>query len=553
MRLMAEEILVGDLVAEFLQAAGVTTAFGVVSVHNIPMLDGIGRRNAIRFVPSRGEMGAGHMADAYARSNGGLGVAFTSTGPGAANITGPLVEAVFAGSPMLHLTGQTATGNIEKRQGAVHDVQDQLGMLEATSKSAFRVRSAETALGTLIQAARTAMTPPMGPVSVEIPIDIQRTKIPRPELLDSLSITPQAADAGDAASLDLIADKLLKSKRPLLWTGNGAKFARGAVQRFIAMGIPLITSGLGRGVVPETDPMVLGAFNAVPRIEAYYKTVDCMLVAGSRIRAQETRDMSVELPANRIHIDIDPAANGRTYSSALFHVGDAEAALNALADRIEGKLATSQAYRDEIVQLKKDVHADYKKTLGVYADFSDQLRKAMPDDAMFVRDITKSHTTWGYRLFPILSPETNIYPVGAAIGPGFQLGMGAALGSGKKTVAMTGDGGFFLNLGEIWTAVQENIDCCILVMNDRQYGVIKDIQSALYGERHFFADPVGPPLDKLAELAGMPYFKCTDGSKFGATVAEALKVNGPTMVEVDMNSIGEFPAYFVPPPYATKT
>jgi len=118
---------------------------------------------------------------------------------------------------------------------------------------------------------------------------------------------------------------------------------------------------------------------------------------------------------------------------------------------------------------------------------------------------------------------------------------------------MTGDGGFFLNVGEIWTAAQENIDCCILVMNDQAYGVIKDIQDALYGERHFFADPVGPPLDKLAGLAGMPYFKVTDGSKFGETVAEALKINGPTLVEVDMNAIGEFPRYFVPPPYASKT
>lgn len=550
---MAEEILVGDLVAEFLQAAGVDTAFGVVSVHNIPMLDGIGRRNAIRFVPTRGEMGAGHMADAYARANGGLGVAFTSTGPGAANITGPLVEAVFGGSPMLHITGQTATGNIDKRQGAVHDVADQIGMLEATSKTAFRVRSAESALGTLMQAARTAMTPPMGPVSIEIPIDIQRTKIPRPELLDSLKISPPAPDAGNEASLDLIAEKLLASKRPLLWTGNGAKFSRSAVQRFIDLGIPLVTSGLGRGVVPETDPMVLGCFIAVPRVEAFYKTVDCMLIAGSRVRGHETRDLSVELPDYRIQIDIDPAANGRTYSSSLFHVGDAGAALHALADRLEGKLKLPQSYRDEVKQLKADVHADYKKTLGPYADFSDQLRAAMPDDAMFVRDITKSHTTWGYRLFPILSPETNIYPVGAAIGPGFQMGMGAALGSGRKTVAMTGDGGFFLNLGEIWTAVQENIDCCILVMNDQQYGVIKDIQDALYGERHYFADPVGPPLDKLAELAGMPYFKVSDGSKFGSTVAEALKVNGPTMVEVDMNAIGEFPRYFVPPPYAAKS
>ena len=87
---MTERILVGDLVAEFLQAVGVRTAFGVISVHNIPMLDAIGRRNAIRFVMSRGEAGGGHMADAYARVSDGLGVVFTSTGPGAANVTATL-------------------------------------------------------------------------------------------------------------------------------------------------------------------------------------------------------------------------------------------------------------------------------------------------------------------------------------------------------------------------------------------------------------------------------------------------------------------------------
>ena len=144
----------------------------------------------------------------------------------------------------------------------------------------------------------------------------------------------------------------------------------------------------------------------------------------------------------------DRGATARADASGLRVSGDASAALHALADRLEGKLNLPQSYRDEIKQLKADVHTDYKKTLGPYADFAEQLRAAMPDDAMFVRDVTKSHTTWGYRLFPILSPETNIYPVGAAIGPGFQLGMGAALGSGRKTVAMTGDGGFFLNLGE---------------------------------------------------------------------------------------------------------
>jgi len=98
---------VGDMVAEFLSRIGVTTAFGIVSVHNVPMLDAIGRRNAIPYVMARGEMGGAHMADAYARVTGGLGVVFTSTGPGMANSIGGLVEARFAGSPVLHIRSST--------------------------------------------------------------------------------------------------------------------------------------------------------------------------------------------------------------------------------------------------------------------------------------------------------------------------------------------------------------------------------------------------------------------------------------------------------------
>ena len=261
----AEEILVGDLVAEFLQI-GVTTTFGVISIHNIPMLDAIGRRNAIRFVMARGEAGGGHMADAYARVSGELGVLFTSTGPGAANACGAIVEARFAGAPMLHLTGQTATPNMDLEQGAVHDVADQLGMLRSVSKNAYRVRSAETAFGTLVQAATEAMTPPMGPISVEIPIDIQRTKIPRPAELASLRLPIPIADPGDDWTLDEIAKRLKGAKRPLLWVGNGAKFAGGAVDRLVDLGIPVITSWNGRGVLPEDHPMSLGSLATTPDV-----------------------------------------------------------------------------------------------------------------------------------------------------------------------------------------------------------------------------------------------------------------------------------------------
>ncbi len=138
---------VGDLVAEFLAACGVTTVFGIVSVHNIPMLDGIGRRNAIRFVMGRGELGASHMADGYARVTGGLGVLFSSTGPGAANAVAGLVEAGFAATPVLHITGQTGSKYIGRGMGTAHEVPDQLGMLRAVSKAAFHIHSAQAALG----------------------------------------------------------------------------------------------------------------------------------------------------------------------------------------------------------------------------------------------------------------------------------------------------------------------------------------------------------------------------------------------------------------------
>ena len=179
---------VGDLVSEFLYQIGVKDVFGVVSVHNIPMLDAIGRRNYIKMIPARGEMGAGHMADGYARTTNGLGVVFTCSGPCAANVAGAIGESRFAGSAILHFTGQTAIDNLDKNQGTVHDVPDQFGMLKSISKKAIRISNTEDVVTELMDAVTVALTPPMGPVSIEIPIDIQRTKIDRPATIDQIKL-----------------------------------------------------------------------------------------------------------------------------------------------------------------------------------------------------------------------------------------------------------------------------------------------------------------------------------------------------------------------------
>lgn len=548
------EYNVGDLVAEFLHCIGVEDVFGVVSVHNIPMLDAIGRRNYIKMIPARGEMGAGHMADGYARAKRGLGVVFTSTGPGAANVAGAIVEARFSGSSVLHFTGQTATENIDKNQGTVHDVSDQLGMLSSISKAALRIDSPENVLEKLLEAVKIALTPPTGPVSIEIPIDIQRKVIKRPNNLEQIKIPSIELKLGETSSIDKIETIIKGSKRKLLWVGNGCKFARDEVEKFINMGFALVTSTQGRGVIPESSHMSLGAFNAVPLIEEFYKTIDLMIVAGSRLRGHETRDMSLKLPDNIIQIDIDPKAENRTYKTDLFHCGDAKKVLGELSNRLSNQLTLEKEWENEISQLKNKILEDYKSNLGAYKDFPETIRKVLPENGMWVRDVTISNSMWGNRSMFINEPEQNIYPVGAAIGPGLALAVGASIGSkSNKTIAMCGDGGFMLNLPDLWTAVETNCDVVFLVMNDKGYGVIKHIQDSMYGGRNFFADLIGPNFEELANVAKMKYSRIDHSMDLEKKLKEAINFSGPVLLEVNVHSVGEMPRYFAPPPHAVNS
>jgi acetolactate synthase-1/2/3 large subunit len=538
---------VGDLVAEFLTRIGVTTAFGIVSVHNIPMLDAIARRNAIRFVMARGEMGAGHMADAYARVSGGLGVLFSSTGPGAANAVPGLVEARFAGSPVLHVTGQTATKHIDRDVGTVHDVPGQTAMLAAAGKAAHRVRSAAEALGVLVRAATEALTPPMGPVSVEVPIDIQRIAIARPAALDHLVLPVPPPLPPSEAALDAAADIFAQAKRPMLWLGNGAKRAGPAIEALMALGFGAVSSWNGRGTLPEDHPMSFGALhgNGAPRIQDFYATVDAMLVLGSRLRGHETGDFSLKLPKVLVQADVDPAAEGRSYPTALFLHGDAGLVAEGLARRLAGRIVVDPGFAEVFAETKARAVAEYRETLGPYADFAEQMRAALPRDGVWVRDITISNSTWGNRIMPVFGPRCSVHPVGAAIGPGLPLGIGAAIAApGRRTVAMVGDGGFAVNQTELWTAAQERPDLCVVVMNDRGYGVIRHIQDAVADGRRFAHDLIGPDHKKLAELAGIRAYRVAAAEDFGPTIARALAEPGPSLVEVDLVAIGE------PPPYA---
>lgn len=286
--------------------------------------------------------------------------------------------------------------------------------------------------------------------------------------------------------------------------------------------------------------------NDTPAIQAFYEDVDALVVVGSRLRGHETLDGTLRLPKRLIQVDVDARASGRTYPAAQFIAGDAAAALGGLAARLRGNMQVDPGFGAEIAATRAAAAAAYRATLGPYADFPAQLRAAMPRDAVWARDATVAGATWAHRLMPVFGARDSIHPVGAAIGPGLAFGIGAALAvgpKGRKTVMLAGDGGFAMNMSELFTAAQEQAEICVIVMNDGIYAAIGHIQDAFQGGRRFFGELRHPDLLGLAALAGMPAWRVDRAEAFGETVARALATRGPALVEVDMRAIGPVPAY----------
>jgi acetolactate synthase-1/2/3 large subunit len=538
---------VGDLVAHALAEIGVTTVFGVISIHNMPILDAIARHDRIRFVPARGEAGAMNMADAYARVSRSLGVVITSTGTAAGNAAGSQVEALTAGSPVLHITSQIDRPWMDRDRAAIHDVPRQADMLRAVSKAYFRVWEGRTAVGMVVAAARAALTAPRGPVSLEIPIDVQREKVARPGYVGIGPITPQAADP---AALDALAGLVRHARRPMLWLGGGARDAGDAAVDLAERGFAVVSSANGRAVVPETHRHTLGAFNMTPPAQAIYDRADLMIVVGSRLRGNETRNNAMRLPRPLVQIDADAGQAARNYAVDLFVNADARSALEGLCDRLPAKLDVDAKFLGEVAAARAQSEEKLAAALGPYRLIADALRAQVAQGRHpFVRDVTLSNSTFGNRYVHLAAPHLGVHALGGGIGQGIAMAVGAALaGAQAKTVALIGDGGAMVNLGELATAVEAKADIAFVLMNDRGYGVIRNIQDAQFGGRRHYADLHTPDFKLIAAALGIAHQRVSRAEDFDQALARALSAGGPQLVEVDMTAIGPFAESFAGPP-----
>ncbi|MFZ1682321.1 MAG: thiamine pyrophosphate-binding protein [Rhizobiaceae bacterium] len=538
---------VGDYVARWLADIGVTTVFGVISIHNMPILDAIARQGRIRFVPARGEAGAMNMADAWARVAGRMGVVITSTGTAAGNAAGAQVEALTAGTPLLHITATVDTPFTDRDRAPIHDVPRQPDMLRAVSKTYVRMWDAGSAIGALTAAGSAAISAPTGPVTLEIPVDVQRAVMPVASRI--LPPRPQPPRAGEE-SVEALAALIGKARRPILWLGGGARGAEREARALVSRGFVAVSSTQGRAIVPEDEPANLGAFNMTPEARKLYASCDLMLVVGSRLRGNETLNNTMRLPRPLAQIDADPAQGGRNYPVDLFVHGDAADTLARLQEHLPDRLDVDPQFRFDAASTRAQSEGALRSQLGPYQEIAEALTARVATGGhAWVRDVTISNSTFGNRYVRIAEPRHGVHALGGGIGQGAAMGIGAALASeGRKAIVLLGDGGLQLGIAELITAVEERAPLVYILMNDRAYGVIRNIQDAQYDGRHHYSALHTPDFSLHCASIGLRHCLVRDVAGFAAALDAALAADGPQMVEVDMVAIGPFGESFSGPP-----
>jgi acetolactate synthase-1/2/3 large subunit len=529
-----EPVSGGEAVYWALRELGVERVFGISSVHNLPIFEAIDRLGGIAHTSCRHEQAATHAADGYARVTGRLGVVIASTGPGTTNTATGLLEAAFASSPVLLITGQGASSLVGRGKGDTHEFGAQLDLLRTLVPHADMPATRAEVRETVLRVARRILTGRPQPGAVQIPIDFQQAAaVEQPA---APAVPPPALEPA-AAALDRAAELLNAAERPLLWVGGGAAPAAELV-RLVAerLNAPVFNTPNGLGVLPWEHPNRLGIVSDLPAAWELIRESDAVLAVGTRFRSAQTRAWTAPAPRGLVQLDVDPLAMGVNFPAAVPLVGDVRPGLEGLLERLaagqdDAFLRRAQTLRDEIeARLREEAGAEY-------ATMVDAVDRRLPRDGVAVFDTTIAGLGAFRRLLPAYEPRTRLFATSGAIGPALPTAVGAALGSGRPVVVIQGDGGLMLSVAELATLAESAAPVVLCIFNDRGYGAIRMLEARDYGERDFATDLRTPDFVLLAESMGVAGRRVADAGALDAVLAEALGSGGPFVVDVDLTAM----------------
>ena len=529
-----------QLIVRLLEQHGVTTVAGVPGGAALPLYDALSHSTRIHHVLVGHEQGAGFIAQGMARVSGRAGVCVASSGPGATNLVTAIADAKLDSIPVVCITGQVPSAMIGT--DAFQEV-DTYGISIPITKHNWLVRNVEDLLTIIPDAFRIAESGRPGPVWVDVPKDVQSAMIeidtlPAAAVRDTLP-TPRSELIEEAARM------IDAAVRPVLYLGGGVVTAEAcaeAVALAEQAGLPTTMTLMGLGAMPVDHPLSLGmlGMHAARYTNYVLEEADLLIVLGARFDDRAIGKAEKFCPnAAVIHIDVDAAELGKIRRP---HVGinaDVKAALSLLLPKIQPqsrvqwleRVHALKAAHPMLMPGAEDPRSHYGLVLAVAA--------ALDDEAVIATDVGQ-HQMWVAQAYPLRRPRQWLTSGGlGTMGFGMPAAIGAALAEPERTVVcFSGDGSLKMNIQEMATAVEEDTNIKVVLMNNQSLGLVHQQQNMFYGERYYASD-YRKPTDfvKIAEGFGMQTFDLDKASNPRAMIAEAMALRGPCLIHcsIDVN------------------
>lgn len=521
----------GEFLVRQLAAWGVDTVFGIPGVHTVELYRGL-PDSGIRHITPRHEQGAGFMADGYARASGRPGVCLVISGPGLTNILTAMAQAYADSVPMLVISSVNERARLGHGAGYLHELPGQRNLIAGVTAFSHTLLDVDGLPAVLARAFAVFEGERPRPVHLELPLDIITAAA------DHLALAPRpllARPEPAAALLDRAAARLQGAERPLLLIGGGCQGAAAEVRALAAaLDAPTATTINAKGLLPPGHPLALGSNQALPPVRALAREADVILAVGTELGETDydvVFDGGFQLGGDLIRIDLDPRMLVANQQPWLGLVGDAQAALRGLLERLPAREldpTSPGAGRTAAAQ------AALAEELAGWAHFRalfERLQAALPD-ARYVGDSTQPVYA-GNHLVELDGPRRwfNASTGYGTLGYGLPAALGARLAEPTRPViCLVGDGGLLFTLNELASAVEARIGIVVLLWNNQGYGEIRR-----YMERRDITplgvDLLTPDFIALARAFGCAAERARDLDQLQELLATA-PADRPLLIEI---------------------
>jgi acetolactate synthase-1/2/3 large subunit len=537
------EMTGAQAIVEALTREKVTHLFGISGGAVLPIYDVLYDAE-IRSILVRHEQCAGHMADGYARVSGQPGVCVATSGPGATNLVTGIANAYMDSSPVVAITGQVARAAIGKDAFQEADI---VGITTPITKYVTQVERTEDIPQIIRTAFYVATTGRPGPVLVDVPKDVQEqaADLEFPEAVDLRGYKPR--DDPHPIQVRRAVEMLVQAEHPMILAGGGVIISNAAHDLLALaelMSLPVATTLMGKGSIPETHPLAVGMVGMHGAAEAnkVILEADVLLTVGARFSDRTTARVDGFCPdAQIIHIDIDSAEIGKNVKIDLPIVADAGKALRDIYSLVVTKVVTREtspwlARVHEIHECYTTKRETASPSITAPA-IARGLRGLLPADAIVATEVGQNQM-WAALHFQALQPRTFLSSGGlGTMGFGFPAALGAKVAKPDVPVVdIAGDGSFIMTEQELATSVIEEIPVIVVVLNNSMLGMVAQWQRWFYHRRYSGAQLQGSPdFVKLAEAFGAQGIRVGSFDEFTHAVKTGLTSDVTTVIDVPIS------------------